>query len=749
MKPKGYFLFAYFLFIATLAFAGVAFSDIDINTENEILFLAEQNVIGVPAYKTLCTTSASSNADSYKILTCFPEKIDIAASGKAFDIRNRYGTARYTFSDGSLKWIYTSKNIPSGFTRTSSALASPDGNWLCYIKKTGAASGDLILRNLNNFAEAVIASDLQFSYEKVPVKWAPDSAVILYEHNDSVYFIRPEDAFSKLLLSENIRKIGNGTINSVSWTAQKQFLYINGDLIYRISEAGLYTRGLYSSLIGTGTAAGRLAYQFNSAEDCFWASPHGESVVLCQKKRLFTYSRVSRSDFLPVTPIFTIPFNDPKGTIYNTSVFWTPLAFDGTGEEKPVFWINLISAKTGKLISRLYRLDKKMTLISDEASSLEPLISPDGLYMAFTSGNNLHVYNLRTLSLKASLTGEKIVSFAWKDKTTLIAGGVNTVRSFSIEGENPSEKLLFLSSADNAFWDSTGKTITAVKKENSYVYNAEKNTWFISPASSIDENRRHVVQNGRYRVFVGESFNRFFDNAIYVRSLLGSPDNRILFAGEKAENPSESKRLAIVFDALDNACGIADILATLDSYSLKATFFVNGEFVRRYPLELKQIIAQGHECASMFYTASDLTEQYGFVIDSDFIKRGLAREEDEFFDRTGSELSLFWHAPFYKVTEEMKQSGAEAGYTYIQADLFGKDTMSFEECYREKKQYHSVSDIVTEYVSKLHDMAVLSVSTGLSSGSRSDYLYEHLELLISAVLEKGYSIVPIQELYTK
>ena len=126
MKPKGYFLFAYFLFIATLAFAGVAFSDIDINTENEILFLAEQNVVGVPVYKTLCTTSASSNADSYKLLTCFPEKIDIAASGKAFDIRNRYGTARYTFSDGSLKWIYTSKNIPSGFTRTSSALASPD-----------------------------------------------------------------------------------------------------------------------------------------------------------------------------------------------------------------------------------------------------------------------------------------------------------------------------------------------------------------------------------------------------------------------------------------------------------------------------------------------------------------------------------------------------------------------------------------------------------------------------------------------
>ena len=151
----------------------------------------------------------------------------------------------------------------------------------------------------------------------------------------------------------------------------------------------------------------------------------------------------------------------------------------------------------------------------------------------------------------------------------------------------------------------------------------------------------------------------------------------------------------------------------------------------------------------MFSTASDLTEQYGFVIDSDFIKRGLARSEDEFYDKTGSELALFWHAPFYKASEKMKIAATEAGYTYIEADVYGEDAMSFEECYRKKKQYLSVGDLVEKYMQSLHDNAVFAVSTGLSAGSRADYLYEHLELLISAVLDSGYDVVTVRELYSK
>ena len=52
-------------------------------------------------------------------------------------------------------------------------------------------------------------------------------------------------------------------------------------------------------------------------------------------------------------------------------------------------------------------------------------------------------------------------------------------------------------------------------------------------------------------------------------------------------------------------------------------------------------------------------------MDEDFIRRGLARNEDEFYQCTESELSIFWHAPFYKTTEQIIEYGKNAGYTYI------------------------------------------------------------------------------------
>ena len=726
----------------------VSFANLDLNADNEIVFTAEQNIPGVPVYNTLFRSSVQSKSPSFDVLTCFPEKLEITNEGSSLDIQNRYGKARYDFSSGSLRWLFKEENLSGAFSRIEKSAVSPNGKWLCYLKKTGNATGDLILKNIAKNTETAIASSIRFSYEKIPVKWAADSGILLYEHDNCVYFIQPEDAFNKMLLSENVRKIGKGTINSVAWTAEKHFFYINGDLIYKISENGLFTRALYSSLIGMGSAAGRLSYQFNPAEDCFWVNSKGNAIVLCQKKRIFTYARIAFDDFSYVTPISTIPFNDPKGTVYDAEVLWTPLSFDGSGEEKPIFWVNVISSTDGKLLSRVYKLDKSLQLITDVVGGIKPKVSPDGLLMAFTSEKNLYVYNLRTCTLKAAFKGERIFSFAWKDRTSLVAGGENTVRLFSLTTDTPQERILFLSSAENAFWDSNGKSVVALNSGKTYLFNSQKNVW---QPYTADEKLSHTVQNGRYRVFTGESFCTQFANAVYVRTLTGSPANNIIFGHEKTKSTEneQAKRVAIVFDALDNAAGIPDILKTLDAFSLKATFFVNGEFVRRYPTELKQIIGAGHECASMFYTASDLTEQYGFVIDEDFIKRGLAREEDEFYDKTGSELALFWHAPFYKATAAMKKAAEHAGYTYIEADVHGEDNISFEDCYREKKQYLSVGDLVEKYMAHLHDTAIFAVSAGLSSGSRTDYLYEHLELLISAVLDSGYDIVTIKQLYTR
>ena len=41
---------------------------------------------------------------------------------------------------------------------------------------------------------------------------------------------------------------------------------------------------------------------------------------------------------------------------------------------------------------------------------------------------------------------------------------------------------------------------------------------------------------------------------------------------------------------------------------------------------------------------------------------------------------------------------------------------------------------------------IIPVSIGKTSGTRKDYLYEKLDLLISAILDKGYEITDVRGL---
>ena len=48
---------------------------------------------------------------------------------------------------------------------------------------------------------------------------------------------------------------------------------------------------------------------------------------------------------------------------------------------------------------------------------------------------------------------------------------------------------------------------------------------------------------------------------------------------------------------------------------------------------------------------------------------------------------------------------------------------------------------------KIFDGIVIPVSIGTMDGTRRDYLYEKLDLLISSILENGYEIVSLKDLH--
>lgn len=70
-----------------------------------------------------------------------------------------------------------------------------------------------------------------------------------------------------------------------------------------------------------------------------------------------------------------------------------------------------------------------------------------------------------------------------------------------------------------------------------------------------------------------------------------------------------SKFITVTYDCgKDGESPTYDILAVLNKHQVKATFFVTGKWVEKYPLLAKTIIAEGHEIGNHSYSHPDFTK---------------------------------------------------------------------------------------------------------------------------------------------
>ncbi len=715
--------------------AEIAFEHPNINAQDEILFTVRHDVPGSPAYRTVFMGNAAKTGDA-GIITCFPEKMDVLSGGAVLQLRNRYGTARYAVADGTLAWVARGDSVPAESIRLGPQSVSPDGRWLCYVRKTGVATGELILKNASTFAETVLDDHADFSFDSVPVRWSPDSATVVYEKDGAIYFTDLKAAFQQVQMTEAFRKIGTGKISSVCWANGRTLMYINHDVVYRVNTTELYTRGMYAPLVGSGVVTGRLPVAFNPLEDRFYVNEKADRLLVVQGNHVLSAYTVQAQGFSYLPAYYSKPFVDERGSIVACTVFWTQ-------DDAALVWADIISNDDGVRRGAVYRLADGLRLLSVIDRPGKPVLSPDGMSLAFAVGESLYVYDIAAWKATARLNGERQVSYVWHGNDTLFVGGVSTVRAWHL-GEKSAE-LLFLSAAKTAFWtdDALVCAEDAVRDDVRYQYDRKKNRWRQLPAGGAAIPARYAVQNGRYRVFVGSTANQRYADTLYVRTLSGGAENKAFFP-DTAVKTARRKRVALVCDATDSADGLTRILSVLGEYGVNATFFVNGEFVRRYPAEAKRIALSGYDCASMFFTAADLTAK-GFVVDDDFIRRGLARNEDEFFAATGKELSLIWHAPYYRATAAMKAAGFASGYRYADCGALSMDTQTFERAVACQESYLTASEIIASCVQRAQDGTVIPVVTGITDGTRSDFLYDKLDLLITALWDAGFDIVPLRQ----
>lgn len=738
-----------FVFFSCLSlFPKVSFENPQINNESRVLFTVAHEMSGTIPYKTLFLADAT-RTDNTKILTCFPERMELISDGAVLQIRNRYGTARYSTIDSTLAWIQRETSIPTGVKAVVPQSVSPDGKWSCSVKKTDAVSGQLCLRNMATLEEYIINETCSFDYDSVPVKWSPDSSIFIYEKDRNIYFCSPKAFHQNVQLGEDFRKIGEGTIQCVAWAGAKYIVYIQRDVVYKISVNELYTRGLYGSLVGIGSVAGRLPMAFNPASDRFFVSPTLDRIITISGNAVISSYRMNGTGSEMLPSVYSRPFSDASGVSVGYDCF-----FCGDGTQ--ILWVHLIGIDDGKRKSGVYRLSSELSRLAVIEDCGAPVVSPDGKAVAFSSGNALLVYELQNWQKKGELAGEKVVSYVWSRSNAIYVGGTATVREWKADENGffpDSGKMIFLSSVQNSFWKPHASSVVCAQglteKDTFYDYDQFRNVWLTSAEDSKTAaeftkkaaESAVAVQNGKFRVYIGPADNPLYANALFIRNFVGNGTTRALYP-ETVSLDEPRKKVALIFDAVDRADGITNILSVLSEYRVKATFFLNGAFIRRFPQECRQIVAAGHECASMYFSTADLTEK-GFIIDEEFIRRGLARNEDEFYAVTGKELNLLWHAPFYKANESIKKAGELSGYRYVDASRLSLDSRTLADS---NGWYLSADDIIRFFAENVSDGMVIPVTVGMPAGSRDDYLYEKLGLLIGNLLEAGCDFELVREI---
>lgn len=202
-----------------------------------------------------------------------------------------------------------------------------------------------------------------------------------------------------------------------------------------------------------------------------------------------------------------------------------------------------------------------------------------------------------------------------------------------------------------------------------------------------------------------------------------------VLAGKKRELPvysvqCEEKQLALTIDAAWEDDKTNFILDTLDAYGVKATFFLCGFWVEKYPEMVKEIFERGHEIGNHSNTHPHMTK-----LSPAQMKKDVEACEKMIEKITGKRCANF-RAPYGEYNDAVILAMREAGYEVIQWDI---DTVDW-------RQERSAQTLLDSVIPKLHSgCIILCHNNGYT-------IEEYLPRLIEAAQAEGYAFVTVNEL---
>jgi len=220
-------------------------------------------------------------------------------------------------------------------------------------------------------------------------------------------------------------------------------------------------------------------------------------------------------------------------------------------------------------------------------------------------------------------------------------------------------------------------------------------------------------------------FTIFFDQAVLVRK------------GTIYRVRDDSQKLvAVTFDDGPSPVWTPQILEALKQSGIKATFFMIGEQVLKYPDIARRVVAEGHEIGNHSFDHHVL-----LYYTNDELEKEIIRAEEAIEVVTGV-TTRYFRPPKAWLTDKEKQKIRQMGYKVILWSLNSKDWVTFDDKY-----------IIRYLVKRTRpgDIILFHDSGGVFSiegGDRHETVLT-IPRLVEKLKEKGYKFVTISELLAK
>jgi len=213
----------------------------------------------------------------------------------------------------------------------------------------------------------------------------------------------------------------------------------------------------------------------------------------------------------------------------------------------------------------------------------------------------------------------------------------------------------------------------------------------------------------------------FFDQAVFLR-------RDTFYLGHVSE-----KVVALTFDDGPSRKWTPLILEALKTKGVKATFFMIGEHVQKYPEVARQVAFEGHDLGIHTFHHKNMV-----FVGEDELKKDIEDTQALIKEVTGKQTKLF-RPPKAWLTQGEKKRIRRWGFKTVLWNLNSKDWVTFDDKYMLK---YLLAHVRPGDILLFHDSGG---AFGIEGGNRQETV-KAIPVLIDKLHQRGYRFVTVSEL---